>query len=171
MSNESTADVGKTHYRKAFNSPYLSSSDIVEPTVLTIKTVVLEIDRTKRTKDMFNTAYFEEKFIRPGEGLKPMILNSVNSMVVKNMAGSPYLEDWRDIRVAIYVDKNIKFGRSIVEGLRINPRRADKETLTPANAAKWGQAEKAFLRDGNLDKILAKVNISKEHQEQLRGAQ
>ena len=38
----------KTHYRKAFNSPYLSSADIVEPTVLTIKFVKLEPDKTKK---------------------------------------------------------------------------------------------------------------------------
>ena len=45
----------KTHYRKAFDSPYLSSADIVEPTVLTVARVSLEVDRTKKTKDMFNT--------------------------------------------------------------------------------------------------------------------
>ena len=53
----------KTHYRKAFDSPYLSSADIVEPTVLTVSHVKLEADRTKKTKDLFNTAYFVEKEI------------------------------------------------------------------------------------------------------------
>lgn len=57
----------KTHYRKAFDSPYLSSADIVEPICLTVQCVTLEIDRTKKTKDMFNTAHFVEKEIRfPG---------------------------------------------------------------------------------------------------------
>ncbi|HFG9918056.1 TPA: hypothetical protein ACGHLE_004722, partial [Salmonella enterica subsp. enterica serovar Warragul] len=46
----------KTHYRKAFDSPYLSSADIVEPTILTIARVALESDKTKKTKDVFNTA-------------------------------------------------------------------------------------------------------------------
>lgn len=64
----------KTHYRKAFDSPYLSSADIVEPTVLNIKCVRLEADKTKKTKDVFNTAYFVEREIRQGETLKPMIL-------------------------------------------------------------------------------------------------
>lgn len=50
----------KTHYRKAFDSPYLSSADIVEPTVLTIARATLESDKTKKTKDVFNTAYFED---------------------------------------------------------------------------------------------------------------
>jgi hypothetical protein len=38
----------------------------VEPTVLTVKCVKLEQDRTKKTKDKFNTAYFVEKEIRAG---------------------------------------------------------------------------------------------------------
>jgi hypothetical protein len=29
-------DTTKTHFRKAFDSPYLSSADIVEPTTLTV---------------------------------------------------------------------------------------------------------------------------------------
>lgn len=40
----------KTHYRKAFDSPYLSSADIVEPTVLTIARATLENDKTKNPK-------------------------------------------------------------------------------------------------------------------------
>lgn len=55
----------KTHYRKAFDSPYLSSADIVEPTVLTIARATLENDKTKKSKDVFNTAYFEERELRP----------------------------------------------------------------------------------------------------------
>ena len=55
----------KTHFRKAFDSPYLSSADIVEPTNLTIKHVRLEADKTKKTRDLFNTAYFAEQEIRP----------------------------------------------------------------------------------------------------------
>ena len=46
----------KTHYRKAFNSPYLSSADIVEPTVLTVSHVKLMPDQSKKSKDVFNTA-------------------------------------------------------------------------------------------------------------------
>ena len=40
----------KTHYRKAFDSPYLSAADIVEPTVLTVRCVKLEKDKTKKAE-------------------------------------------------------------------------------------------------------------------------
>jgi len=109
----------KTHYRKAFNSPYLSSADIVAPTQLTIKCVRLEADRTKKTKDLFNTAYFAEKEIRPGEVLKPMILNATNSKMLKTITGSAFIDDWNDVPVSVYVDDSVRFGRETVEGLRI----------------------------------------------------
>jgi hypothetical protein len=123
----------KTHYRKAFDSPYLSSADIVEPTVLTVKCVRLEKDKTKKTKDEFNTAYFVEREIRPGEKLKPMILNATNSKTLKVLTGSAFIDDWNDVRITVYVDANVKFGNSNVEGLRISAEHPAEETLGGAS--------------------------------------
>jgi len=119
----------KTHYRKAFDSPYLSSADIVDPVVLTIKRVVLETDRTKKTKDQFNTAYFVEREIRPGEALKPMILNATNSKMLAKLSGSKWIDDWANLPVTVYVDPHVRFGKETVEGLRI-----DKATERPRQA-------------------------------------
>lgn len=164
MSNE------KTHYRKAFNSPYLSSADIVGPTVLTIHRVTLEGDQTKKTKDSFNTAHFKEKFLRPGEPLKPMILNACNSKVMKELSGSPFIDDWQDIAVTIYVDSNVRFGRDTVEGLRISPQppATTKPVVTPENVKMWNGAISAYKRDGNFDAVLEKATISEDHQEQIK---
>jgi hypothetical protein len=162
-------DQTKTHYRKAFDSPYLSSADIVEPTVLTVKCVKLETDRTKKTKDQFNTAYFVEKFIRPGEVLKPMILNATNSKTMKALTGSAFIDDWNNVRITIYVDGAVRFGKETVEGLRISPHapEAAKKDLTPQMAKAWANAKAAYLRDGSLDGVLSRVNMSDEHQKQL----
>jgi len=157
----------KTHYRKAFNSPYLSSADIVEPTVLTVHHVSLEPDQTKKTKDVFNTAYFVEKEIRPGEKLKPMILNASNSKTMSSIAGSAFIDDWQNVQVTVYVEHNVKFGRDVVDGLRISAQPPAKKCLTPANAKAWENAKAAYVRDGNLDTVLSKVSMSDEHQEQL----
>lgn len=113
----------KTHFRKAFDSPYLSSADIVEPTVLTIQRVTLEPDRTKKTKDLFNTAWFAEKEIRPGEKLKPMILNATNSKTMRDLTGQPFIEDWAGTRVTVYVEQGVKFGKETTDGLRIHKKR------------------------------------------------
>jgi hypothetical protein len=159
---------GKIHYRKAFDSPYLASADIVEPTVLTVKCVKLEPDRTKKTKDKFNTAHFAEREIRPGEPLKPMILNATNSKVMKQLTGSAFIDDWIDVRITVYVDHAVKFGKDMVEGLRVSPQApVARRTLTPEQTKAWENAKAAYRRDGNLDSVLARVDISDEHQAQL----
>lgn len=157
----------KTHFKKAFNSPYLSSADIVGPTILTIARVVLESDKTKKTKDLFNTAYFAEREIRPGEKLKPMILNVTNSKTIKSLTNSPFIEDWQGVKVTIYVDSNVKFGREVMEGLRISPKAPVVAYLTPENSKAWSNAKAAYKRDGNLDAVKARLSISKDHENLL----
>jgi len=157
----------KTHYRKAFDSPYLSSADIVESTVLTIRCVTLEADRTKKTKDLFNTAHFAEKEIRPGEPLKPMILNASNSKTMRGLTNSAFIDDWKDVRVMIYVDHNVRFGKETVEGLRISPHKPEKKFLTPESGKLWENAKAAYKRDGNLVAVLNRFGMSEEHQNQI----
>lgn len=159
----------KTHYRKAFDSPYLSSADIVEPTVLTVKCVKLEIDRTKKTKDLFNTAHFVEKEIRRGEPLKPMILNATNSKTMKGLTNSAFIDDWNNVRITVYVDHNVRFGKESVEGLRISPHAPEEaqKQLTPAMTKAWNNAKAAYKRDGNLVAVLERCMMSEEHQNQL----
>lgn len=158
---------GKTHFRKAFNSPYLSSADIVEPTTLTVARVALETDKTKKTKDVFNTAYFVERELRPGEKLKPMILNATNSKTMSVLAGSAFIDDWHGIKITIYVDKNVKFGKDVMEGLRISPVAPVEVWLTPDVTKAWNNAKAAYKRDGNLDAVLARMSMTAEHQQQL----
>ena len=162
----------KTHYRKAFNSPYLSSADIVEPTVLTVSHVRLEPDKTKKTKDLFNTAYFTEKEIRSGELLKPMILNATNSRTMKNLTGSAFIDDWNNVSVTVYVDPNVRFGRDTVEGLRISTERprTNKKELTPEMTAQWESAIAAYKRDGNFDAIERRVTLSDDNKQKIKEA-
>ncbi len=160
----------KTHYRKAFNSPYLSSADIVGPTILTIKHVRLEPDKAKKSKvpDLFNTAYFTEPEIRPGEKLKPMILNATNCLTVKGFADSHFIDDWNDIRVTIYVDPNVKFGRDLVEGLRIAPEQPKpRPELTEANKPAWDKAIKSYQCYGNFDAITPHMDITEENKKKI----
>jgi hypothetical protein len=153
----------KTHFRKAFNSPYLGSADIVGETILTVEQVRLEPDKTKKTKDQFNTAYFAEKELRPGEKLKPMILNATNSKTMHKITGSPYIDDWQNIKICVWVDKNVKMMGSTVEGLRIKaaPKRPE---ITKENKTLWDRAVAAYKRDGNLAEVLKHADISEENQ-------
>ena len=123
----------KTHYRKAFDSPYLSSADVVEPINLTIAKVTLESDRSNKTKDAFNTAHFKEKLIN-GFALKPMILNATNSKMLFGLTTSHFLEDWSGVRICVYVEHNIRFGKDTTDGLRL---RAPNKEATPDEQAEY----------------------------------
>jgi len=158
----------KTHYRKAFNSPYLSSADIVEPTVLTISHVRLEPDQTKKSKDIFNTAYFVDKELRPGEKLKPMILNAHNSKIMKGLVNSPFIDDWQNIQVTIYVDTNVRFGRDTVEGLRISAEPPIRRKRLQSGTEAWDRAIAAYKRDKNLDAVRKFVDVSQEDEQTIK---
>lgn len=163
MNNEN-----KTHYRKAFNSPYLSSADIVEPVVLTIKQVVLEGDKTKKCKDLFNTAYFAEAEIRKGEKLKPMILNATNSRTMKNLSGSAFIDDWAGTQITVYVDPSVRMMGETVEGLRISPEKPVIRHELQQGTTQWDNAVAAYKRDGNLDAVRARVDVSEESERLIK---
>ena len=118
----------KTHWKKAFKSDYLSSSDIDDKDLqLTISHVIYQECTTQTGKKYCNVAYFKES------SYKPMILNVTNSKVVKKFSGNKtHLEDWKNIPVTIYVDNNVRFAGDTVEGLRIRPTQFKKPVkLTP----------------------------------------
>jgi len=134
----------KTHWKKAFKSDYLSSSDIDEKDLnLTIDYVKLQECLTQTGKKLCNVAHFTDKEI------KPMILNVGNSKIVKKFANNKtHLEDWLNIKVTIYVNPNVKFGSDTVEGLRIRttaPKKATQIVQFPEE--KFNDAVK-FLKDG-----------------------
>lgn len=160
----------KTHYRKAFKSPYLSSADITEQTNLTVKHVKLEPDKTKRTKDSFNTVYFVESHIREGEPLKPMILNAHNSKVMKLIGDSAFIDDWNNLPITIYVDSNVRFGRDTVEGLRVSPAQPKVMRELEQGTIQWDNAIVAYKRDGNLEAVRARVNVSAESEKLIKEA-
>jgi hypothetical protein len=108
-----------------------------------------------------------EKELRPGEKLKPMILNATNSKTMKGLTGSAFIEDWNDVRVTVYVDPNVRFGKESVEGLRISPKGPNRKRLTPEQVGAWENAKAAFLRDKDLVSVLSKVDMTPEHQKQL----
>jgi hypothetical protein len=151
--------MGLTHYRGAFDSPYLSSADIVGPTVLTIKHVRQEAHKTEQHTKPFNVAYFLEGEIRPGEKLKPMILNATNCKTLVKMSGSKYIDHWKDLEVVIYVDNNVIMNGEVVEGLRISPELPQKKELTPSMKKAWRNAKHVYKKFGNLKGVKKRYSL------------
>ena len=153
----------KTHWKKAFNSDYLGSCDVDEKDIIaTIKNVRLQEVKSQRGKETCNVAHFVEP------NLKPMILNVTNSKVVKKFAGSRYIEDWNNIPVSIYVDKNVKMAGEITEGLRIRTQqpKVGKPELTP-NSDKWEGAVAYVAGGDSVDNITKKYSLTEENLKKL----
>src|SRR5690606_34208473 len=124
----------KTHYRKVFKSDHLGVADLEDfieekkRLVFTIKEVRQEYETLVAGKKInANIAYFIEP-------IKPMVLNATNSKVIKSFNnGSPFVEDWGNTMVELYIDKNVKMKGDTVGGLRISPKQptALKPELLP----------------------------------------
>jgi len=140
----------KTHYRKVMKSDHLGIADLEDlieekkPLVFTIKEVKQEINvAVAGKKGSFNIAYFNEN-------IKPLVLNSTNCKVVKSFANnSPFVEDWKNILVELYIDENVKMKGEVVGGVRIKqvqPIQKQKPVFTEADFAKAKQANATIER-------------------------
>ena len=159
----------KTHYRRIFKSDHLSIADLEDlqeagsELIFTVREVRQEFNtKVAGRKIDANIAYFKEK-------IKPLVLNATNSKIMSTFAHSSFVEDWKNITIRLYIDANVTMKGEVVGGVRIHPspvKRARK-VITPDSVKMWANAKAAYVRDGNLDKVLAHADISHENQELL----
>jgi hypothetical protein len=158
----------QTHYRKVFKSDHLGVADLEDfaesgsNLIFTIARVQQEYGTRVAGKRIdANIAYFQEN-------IKPMVLNAGNSKIVKDLAGSCFIENWVNIPVQLYIDPGAKLKGEVVGGVRIspNPVQMQKPDIGPGHP-RWDQVKKAYLRDGNFNTVLERANVSPEHQQQI----
>jgi hypothetical protein len=122
----------KTHYRKLINPDYLGAYAIEDGAdlVVTIATIGQEIIKGVGGKEELCPV------MRFSEDVKPMIVNSTNFKTLRKLFQSPYVEDWYGKQIALYADRNVRFGGEIVEGLRIRSSQPTVQELECANCGK-----------------------------------
>jgi len=79
--------------------------------------------------------------------LKPMILNATNSKMLKTLTDSPFIDDWQNVAVTVFVDSNVKFGRETMEGLRIRAGVAPQKQ--PISEQRFNEAIAAIKADSS----------------------
>jgi hypothetical protein len=159
----------KTHYRKVFKSDHLGVADLEEfleegkRLVFTIKEVKQEYNvSVAGKKGNFNIAYFKEN-------IKPLVLNATNSKIVKSFNNnSPFVEDWNNTLIELYIQQNVRLGKETVEGVRIKPTQptASKSKLTP-DSDKWVKAVEHYKSTKNLNAIKKHYDLDKKDEELL----
>lgn len=133
--------MSKTHFKKAFNSPYLGSQDFPDykDITLTIDQVLSQDSEGLKENSTFNIVHFKQK-------VKPMLLNATNSKTIKNLTGSPYIEDWSNTRITIFVQTGVRAFGGVHDALRIRPvtAAAVKPTMNPEHS-KWEETKGKVL--------------------------
>lgn len=109
MSGRLTGD-----FRKFMDKNYLGSWDVPdgEDLVLTIDHVEQNDVKNERGSERKLTIHFAER------GYKPMILNTTNAKRIGKVAGSNKVENWENLRIAIYTEKVTAFGGT-TDALRV----------------------------------------------------
>jgi hypothetical protein len=162
----------KTHYRKVFKSDHLGVADLedfIEAgsnmtfTVSHVLQLTNEVVAGKKIN--CNMAYFVE-------GIKPLVINAGNAKIMKSFAkNSPFVEDWSNIPVTLYINPDVRLKGEITGGVRIHPNAPkSKQTLTP-DSPNWQSAVDAYKRDGNLDAVLKRAYIAPEHVTLITGVE
>lgn len=155
----------KTHWKKVFNKDYLGACDLDDNKDLKaiIKHVeIREIKDTNGTASKRNIAVFTTS-------IKPMVLNVSNCKLLKKFAKSPYIEDWKNIAVQIYVKDDVKAFGEITEGLRFRDfqPKFEKPELKP-NTPQWDNAIAYLKKNGTIPKIEEKWAISNDNRIKLQ---
>lgn len=109
----------KTHYRKVFKSDHLSCADLEDliEEKCELKFTIIEVKQeigvmVAGKLGNFNIAYFKEP-------IKRLVLNATNSKVLRLITGSPFIEDWKNIYIELYIDERVKFKGDVISGVRI----------------------------------------------------
>ena len=156
--------MGKTHFRKSFDSDYLNSGQFgpgeeKNVTITAFKEAV-EVVGQGNQKSVKPCIYFDAD-------LKPLVLNMTNAKSIRKATGSPYMEDWVGRRITLYVQQGVKAFGEIVDAVRVRPK-APVDKLPLISAERFEKMIEK-IADGSFDIVKARKSFTftKEQNEKL----
>ena len=146
----------KTHWKKLTSPNYLGSWSFQpgEEKTLTIKEVKQEIVKNQNGSEECTVAYFDED-------VKPLILNKTNAEMIAKVWGTPFIEDWKGLRITLKVKKISAFGE-MVDAVRVSNARPTEETFTCESCGKPVSERVATATKSKLNNILCADCARKE---------
>ena len=152
----------KTHWKKLENPDYIGAYSLEEN-----KDLIVTIETVKREMVTGQGGKKEECTIAYLKGQKPFILNRTNMKMIQRIYGTPYIEEWTDKKITLFVAKIRAFGEDNVECLRVREVAPKLPELTPKHS-RWVGAVKA-LREGAvmIEQIESQFTLSKQNRELL----
>jgi len=118
---------------EALPGKYLSKDDFQQPTLVTIRTVVMELIKSDRGKDEEKPVlYVDNPSNDELDIARGIVLNVGNWDACEEITGQPDSDDWKGSDIVIYVDPNVMFGGKKTGGIRIRaPKTAPAEVEEP----------------------------------------
>lgn len=157
----------QTDWRQFRKSTHLASADLDametsgKPLIFTIKEVKYEtgVDVSGTKMDGVFCHFIED--------IKPLKLNSTNNKILAGFAKKDGLigrechiiENWKGMRIELYVDRNVKMMGAITDGVRIKPiqpKAKEKKEFTESNF------EAAFKAKATIEQIEKSYTITEE---------
>lgn len=97
--------MSKTHWKSLADTSSFLGKQHIDPDndlVVTISEVeAKEVQNGRGGKEIKRIMYFEEPDVRP------MILNVTNGQTIEKLLGTPYTEEWKGHRIALWVDPSV----------------------------------------------------------------
>jgi hypothetical protein len=157
----------KTHYRKVFKSDHLSSADLEDLTEqnkglnFTIKDVKQHIIDANISGSGVRVAgkIISANIAHFIEDIKPLVLNATNSKQLANIVGSNFVQDWQNVKITLFIDQNVKFKGSSVQGIRIKSGISITKPILEALYAK----KKGLVAEGQnegIERVLIEDEIA-----------
>ena len=157
----------KTDWRKYRKSTHLASADLDAmetdniPLIFTIKEVKYETG-----VDVSGTK-MDGIFCHFIEAIKPLKLNSTNNKILAGFAKKNGLigkechiiENWKGMKIELFVDCNVKMMGAITDGVRIKPLQPVEKVKPDFTEANFEAAKKA---NATLEQIKSKYNVTPE---------
>ena len=148
--------MSKTHWKKLTNPNYLGSWSFQpgEEKTLTIKEVKQEIVKNQNGSEECTVAYFVEN-------VKPLILNKTNAEMIAKVWGTPFIEDWKGLRITLKVKKINAFGE-MMDAVRVANTRPTEETFVCESCGKSVSERVATATRTKFNKTLCVECAKKE---------
>lgn len=152
-----------THWKKLTNPDYIGAYELLPG-----EERVVQIISVGRQKVKGTDGKEQECTVATLKNEKPFILNKTNCKTLTKLFGTPFIENWKDQRIIVFVDKNVKAFGETVEALRIKPVVPILPDLTP-DSTKWAGAVEALKKKQvTVEQIEKQYKLTAEHKKQLK---
>ena len=158
-----------TNYRNVYKSDHLGAVDLEDliesgkDLIFTIKHVKQELNTKVAGKRIdANIAYFVED-------IKPLVLNATNARIISRFAKSTHVEKWNNITIELYIDHNVNFKGSIVDGVRVKLQQPTekKSHLKRINKVTFDKLITALSKGTYTEEEARKIYVFSEDQEKV----